>query len=157
MNRWRNTSQSFNLCLWQKSRELIFKKDYITDWTTQWTRQPHDTEPTALSKDTGWPFQSPLVTTTRPTLPVRHANEQNSPSSHLMRGMKKNQTVYSQADLPLNRICGLANTKKPNAYTQCSFPRRGRQVKHYLKGFPYGLCTLVAWALLHMRRHVSVI
>lgn len=79
MNRWRDTSQNINLNLWQKSEELIFKKDYVPDTTTKLTGQPHTTK-TVLSNYDSYGLTNPLlVATTMAHMPFHYSNEKNPP------------------------------------------------------------------------------
>lgn len=61
MNGWRNIFQNINLCPRQKSKELILKKDYVTDWATQQTGQPYNTKPTVLSNQNSAGLSIPFL------------------------------------------------------------------------------------------------
>lgn len=99
----------------------------MTDRTTQRTGQPRSTKPTVLSNwnSTGLsnPFLPVPTTLSQITFPLLNW-KQIPPSSHSMKGMKKNQTANSKVDFTINLKCGLRNTKKPNTDTQCSLPRK---------------------------------
>lgn len=157
MNRWRDTSQNINLNLWQKSEELIFKKDYVPDTTTKLKGQPH-TPKTVLRNYDSYGLTNPLlVATTMAHMPFHYLNEKKSPSSHSTRGTKKNQTANSKVGFTINPKRGLTNTKKPNRYTQCSFPRK-EQTCRTLSERDFLRIMYIGWIeLLYLRRHISVI
>ena len=154
MNKWRDTSQSINLWLWQKSRELILKKCYITDKITQ--KAIHRTN-SAEQPQQHRRFQPHrLAATTLIHRPFPHSKANTS--SPFAKRTRKIQMANSEVDFSINLKRGLMNIKKFNIYTQCSFPRK-EQTHQTLseRGFFMDLCTLVEWELLYLRRHIYVI
>lgn len=93
--------------------------------------------------------------TTLPQWPLHSPSEEIPFFSHFTKGIEKNLTVNSKAGFTINLKCSLTNTKKPNIYTQCSFPWQ-ELTNHAItrKGLLHGLCTLVEWELLYLRRHI---
>lgn len=98
---------------------LHYWLNHTVDRPTTWTQNQH-----CWATELVLAFPVPLVLTT--TLPhtAFPLLMKKLLSPHSIKGMKENQIVYSKVDFTLNPKCGLMRTKKPNIYTQCSFPRK---------------------------------